>query len=132
MGVENPGLRKLQLFVPDDGAIGARFGYVPASARFHRIDDDDSVVTLGNRVAADFLARRIVAMVAHDRQIDGLHHGRAALHAAANADRALALFRGGRRIAGKVVADMLVPLGKDAIVAVHAPADVDDQNSTCS
>src|SRR5208283_4360608 len=52
---------------------------------------------------------------------------RAALNAAQDADRTLADGGGRRRIAGEIIANMLVPLGDDAVVAVLAAADVDDE-----
>src|SRR5208282_3748199 len=63
----------------------------------------------------------------HHRQIGGLHHGRAALHATQDADWALADPGGRHRIAWEVVADGLVPVRDDAVVAVLTAADVDDQ-----
>ena len=56
---------------------------------FTAIDDDDAVVAFSDGVAGVANAGRVVAVIAHHRQIGGLHHGRAALHAAQDADRAV-------------------------------------------
>ena len=95
--------------------------------RLHRIDDHDAVVALADGVAGMANAGRVVAVIAHHRQIGGLHHGRAALRAAQDADRAVADGSGRRRVAREVVADMFVAVRDDAVVAVLAAADVDDQ-----
>ena len=74
MRVEDPGLRQLLFLVPDDRPVRAGIDDVPAAPRLHRIDDDDAVVALADRVAGLAHARRVVAVVAHHRQIGGLHH----------------------------------------------------------
>src|SRR5271166_4031854 len=127
VGVEDPGLRDLMLLIPNDRPIGAGADDVLAAPGLHRIDNDDAVIAFADRVAGVANAGRVVAVIAHHRQIGGLHHRRAALHPAKDADRALADGRRRRRIAGEVVADMLVPLRDDAVVAVLAAADVYDQ-----
>src|SRR5208337_531428 len=127
VGVEDPGLRDLMLLIPDDRPIGAGADDVLAAPGLHGIDDDDAVVAFADGVAGVANAGRVVAVIAHHRQIGGLHHRRAALHPAKDADRAVADGGGRRRIAGEGVADMLVPLRDDAVVTVLAAADVDDQ-----
>src|SRR5271166_7160363 len=127
MGVEDPGLRDLLLLIPDDRPIGAGPDNVLAALGLHWIDDDDAVIAFADGVAGVANAGRIVAVIAHHRQIGGLDHGRAALDAAQDADRAVPDGGGRRRIAGEVVADMFVPLRDDAVIAVLAAPDVDDQ-----
>src|SRR5271166_425579 len=90
MGVEDPGLRDLLLLIPDDSPIGAGVDDVLAALGLHWIDDDDAVVAFADGVAGVAHAGRIVAVIAHHRQIGGLHHRRAALDAAQDADCAVA------------------------------------------
>src|SRR5271166_5868419 len=90
MGVEDPGLRDLLLLVPDDSPIGAGVDDVLAALGLHWVDDDDAVVTFADGVAGEAHAWRVVAVIAHHRQIGGLHHRRAALDAAQDADCAVA------------------------------------------
>ncbi len=52
MGVERPELRHLMLLVPPDVAVGAGVDEVLAALGLLRIDDDDAVVALLDRVAA--------------------------------------------------------------------------------
>src|SRR5271166_1449405 len=125
--VEDPGLRDLMLLIPDDRPIGAGVDDVLAAPGLHRIDNDDAVIAFADRVAGVANAGRVVAVIAHHGQIGGLDHGRAALHATQDADWALADRGGRRRIAWEVVADVFVSLRDDAVIAILAAADVDDQ-----
>ena len=91
------------------------------------IDDDDSVLPLVHRAAAGLDARGVVALIAGRRHVVRLDHRAAAAHLALDVDPAVAVKRLRRRIAGEVVADVLVLRGEKAAVAVLALGDVDDQ-----
>ena len=65
MGVEDPILWNLLLFVPNDRPIGTRVDEILASFRRDRIDDEDSVFALLDVAGPSGLhARSVVAMVA--------------------------------------------------------------------
>src|SRR5579864_7667456 len=127
MRIEDPGLWQLKLFVPDYRLVRARLHDVFPAPRLVRVDDDDAVGALANRIAAHPHARRVVAVVAHDRQIRSLDHMRVALNTAQDAHGTLGVGCGGRGVTGKVVADVFVPRGNDAILAVLATPDFDNQ-----
>src|SRR5262249_10332229 len=77
MGVERPELRQLELLVPPDVPVRARVDEILVSLGLARIDDDDAVGAL--LYGADLVrlyAGRVVAVVAHGRNVGDVDHRR--------------------------------------------------------
>lgn len=127
VGVEDPVLGELQFLVPAHGAVGAGVDQVAAAAGGLGVDDDDAVVALFHGALARFDAGRVVAVVAHRRQVDDVHDGRLAVLGPFQLQPGSAVqgLRGG--VAGEVIADVFVLHRQHAVVAVVAAVQVDDQ-----
>ena len=127
MGVERPGLRQLQLLVPPDLAVGAGVDELLLSLGLLRIDDDDAVAALLDRALRRRLhAWRIVAVIAHGRNVGDVDHRHLPALLLQNVYPLVAVLRHRRRIAGPFVADIFVHGGERAQIAIGALGDVDD------
>src|SRR5450756_1570426 len=119
-------LRQLLVLVPVDGVVGAARDDLLAALRLDRVYDHEAVVALVDG-AVGGEARRLVAVHAGHRQVGGLYDRVLAALLALDVHPAVAVPRLGRRVRRKLVVDELVLVGQEAIVAVVATGDVDDQ-----
>src|SRR5215469_1409734 len=127
MRVERPSLRQLQLLVPPDVTIRARVDELSLPFCFFRIDDHDAVPALSNDALRRSLqAWRIVAVIAHGRDISDVDHRRLPAFLLQNIDPLVTVLRHGRRIAGPFVADIFVHGCKRAQIAIGALGHVND------
>src|SRR5215475_4535591 len=126
VGVERPSLRHLVLLVPPDVAVRAGVHQVFSPFGFFRVDEDDPVGPLGDRAAAPGHARRIVAVIAHGGQVGDVDHRHLPALLLPDVDPPVAVLRHRLRVAGPLVADILIHGGERAQVAVGACGDVDD------
>ena len=127
MGIEDPLLRKLQLFVPVDRAIGAGSDDLLLPLCLYRIDDNDAVGPLvDSAVAAGGDAGRIVAVIAHHGEVMHVGHRIFSALAAHDVDPLVSVQRLGRGVAGEVVSNVLVLGGQEAVAAILAFGHVDD------
>ena len=125
--IERPGLRDLLFLVPVDRAIGTGVDDLPLTLRFDGIDDDDAVGPLGDRVVLRrFHARRIVAVIAHDRRVGDVDHGRLAPLPLQDLDPLVAVERHLGGDARMVVAGVLIDGGEVAVAAILALGGIDD------
>jgi hypothetical protein len=128
MRIEEPVLRQIELFVPVDGAVWTGIGYLTLAFRLDRVDDHDPVGPFADRaIFRSLYTRRIVAMLAHDRQINDVHQRAVATLASANFYPSMIMPRHRRRVAHELVIDMLVLVGQRTQIAVRALSHVDDQ-----
>src|SRR5258708_536686 len=127
MGVEGPGLRQLLLLVPPDVAVRAGLDDLLLALGLDRIDDDDAVLALLDRALRRGLdAGRVVAVIAHGRNIGDVDHRDLPAFLLQDVDPLVAVPRHRRRIAGPVIADIFVHGGERAQIAIGALRHVDD------
>src|SRR5262249_3502543 len=126
VGIERPDLRQLQLVVPPDVAVGAGLDQILAPLRLLGIDEHDPVVALFHRVAGLGHARRIVAVIAHGRNVGDVDHWHLPALLLQDVDPLVAVLRHRRGIAGPGVADVFVHDRERAQVAIRALGHVDD------
>src|SRR5262249_23330419 len=76
VSVERPDLGKLQFIVPPNVPVGAGFNEILASPRLLGIDQHDPVVPLPHRIARLRHAWRVVAVIAHGRNVGDVDYWR--------------------------------------------------------
>src|SRR5215469_15480362 len=126
VGVERPDLRQLQLVVPPDVAVGAGLDQVLAPPRLLRIDEHDPVVAFFHRVAGLGHAGRIVAVIAHGRNVGDVDHRHLPALLLQDVDPLVAVLGHRRGITGPRVAHVFVHDRERAQVAIRALGHVDD------
>src|SRR5262245_7921276 len=126
VGIERPDLRQLQLFVPPDVAVGTGRDQVLAPLCLLRIDEHDPVLALFHRVAGLGHARRIVAVIAHGRNVGDVDHRHLPALLLQDVDPLVAVLRHRRGIAGPGIADIFIHDRERAQVAIRALGHVDD------
>src|SRR2546430_8812328 len=126
VSIERPDLRKLQLLVPPDVPVGAGLDQVLAPPRLLRIDQHDPVLALLHCVAGLRHARRIVAVIAHGRNVGDVDHRHLPALLLQDVDPFVAVLRHWRAIARPGVADIFVHDRECAQVTVRALGHVDD------
>src|SRR5262245_9302084 len=126
VGVERPDLRKLQLLVPPDVAVGTALDQILAPPRFLRVDEHDAVVALLYGVAALRHARRVVAVIAHGRNVGDVDHRHLPSLLLQDVDPLMAVLGHRRRIPRPGVADIFIHDRQGAEVAIGALGHVDD------
>src|SRR5215475_6980955 len=127
VGVERPMLRQLQLLVPPDVPVGTGFDQVLLPLGLDRVDDDDAVVALADGTDLVGLhARRVVAVVAHGRNVGDVDDRQLPPLLLQNVDPLVAMPRHRRGVARPAVVDIFVHGRERAEVAVGALGDVDD------
>src|SRR5262249_18798487 len=126
VGVERPDLRQLQLFVPPDVAVGTRLDQVLAPLRLLGIDEHDPVLALFHRVAGLGHARRIVAVIAHGRNVGDVDHRHLPALLLQDVDPLVAVLRHRRGITGPSIADIFIHDRERAQIAIRALGHVDD------
>src|SRR5215470_9716123 len=124
--IERPDLRQLQLVIPPDVAVGTGLDQVLAPLRLLGIDEHDPVIALFHRVAGLGHARRIVAVIAHGRNVGDVDHRHLPALLLQDVDPFVPVPGHRSRIARPGVADILVHHRKRAQVAIGALRDVDD------
>src|SRR5215467_15042555 len=126
VGVERPDLRQLQLVVPPDVAVGTGLDQILAPPRLLRIDENDPVLAFLHRVAGLGHARRIVAMIAHGRNVGDVDHRHLPALLLQDVDPLVPVLRHRRGIAGPGVADIFIHDRERAQMAIRALGYVDD------
>ena len=126
VGVERPDLRKLQLLVPPDMAVGTALYQVLAPFRLLRIDQHDSVVALFHRASAFCHAGRVVTVIAHGRDVGDIDHRDLPTLLLQDIDPLVAVFRHRCGIARPAIADIFVHDRERAQIAIRALRDVND------
>ena len=114
-------LRKLGFLIPLNRTIGTGIGNRFLPFGLHRIDNDYAVIALANRaVFGRSHTGRVIAVLAHDRQIDHIHERTLAALPGLDVNPTVGMARHGRRIARKFIVDMLVLIGQRAQIAICA------------
>src|SRR6516165_9350172 len=126
VGIERPDLRQLQLVVPPDVAVGTGLDQVLASLRLLGIDEYDPVVALLHRVAGLGHARRIVAVIAHGRDVGDVDHRHLPALLLQDVDPPVPVLRHRRAITRPSIADVFVHNRERAQIAIRALGHVDD------
>ena len=128
MGVEEPVLRQLGIFVPAHCVVWAGVGDRLLAFRLDWVDDDDTVVALCHcAVFCGGHTWRIVAVLAHDRNVGNIHDWAVSALAGKDVDPPVVVARHRCRVAFKLVPDVFVLVCQRAQVAVRAFGNVDDQ-----
>src|SRR5262245_16970686 len=126
VGIERPDLRQLQLFVPPDMAVGTGRDQILAPLRLLGIDEHDPVLALFDCVAGLGHARRIVAVIAHGRNVGDVDHRHLPALLLQDVDPLVAVLRHRRGIAGPSIADIFIHDRERAQIAIRALGHVDD------
>src|SRR5262245_11044011 len=126
VGIERPDLRHLQLCVPPAVAGGTGRDQVLAPLCLLRIDEHDPILALFHRVAGLGHARRIVAVIAHRRNVGDVDHRHLSSLVLQDVDPLVAVLRHRRGITGPGVADIFIHDRERAQIAIRALGHVDD------
>ena len=126
MGIERPDLRKLQFFVPPDVPVRASVEEILAPPRLLGIDEHDPVVPLPHRVAGLRHAWRVVAVIAHGRNVGDVDHWHLPALLLQDVDPFVAVLRHRRAVRRPGIADIFIHDRERAQVAIRALGHVDD------
>ena len=126
VGVEWPVLRHLKLLVPPDVSVWTGVHQVLAALGALLVDQHDAVLALRDRAVALGDARRIVAVIAHGRNIRDVDHRHLPALLLQDVDPLVAVLWHRLGVARPVVADIFVHGRQRAELAVRALGDVDD------
>src|SRR5262245_23537528 len=124
--VERPMLRHLEFLVPPDVPIRTGVNEVLAALGALLIDQNDAVVALTNCAIAFGDTGRIIAVIAHGRNVGDVDHRHLPAFLLQNVDPLVAVLGHRLGIARPVVADILVHGRERAELAVRALGDIDD------